>query len=736
MENRGQLEAAVQSYANCGDATIYFTRIAVVLDFPRRRHAIWMRFIGASPSAVLELRDEQPTRLHFFTGADPRRWQSSLRVYSELVYHDLWPGVDVMFRPEHGQLRYLIHAARASDRTRARFDFAGADRVTKPTGDALRIEIPGSDLSDRETTTAGTEHILRWGVDATSEAHSGPGPDAAGTLSWSTFLGGSDNDYAHGLDVDAVDQPVVTGYALSTDFPTTPGAYDSTHSSGYDVFVAKFDATGSTLLWATFLGGSQEDRPFALALDAGARVLIAGHTFSADFPTTAGAYDRMLNGTRDVFVTMLDASGASLRWSTYLGGAAGERAWGLALTEDGRAVIAGETGSADFPTTAGAHDTTIGGSVDGFVSEFDAQGQTLLWSTFLGGSSSDWINAVVLDRMHCPVTTGTTYSSDYPVTPSAFDHSSNGGGDAFVTKLAADGGSVAYSTYLGGSGTDVAYAVGLNRRGETVLTGSTDSANFPVTSGAFDVSYNGAGDIFIAQFDAAGAALPWSTFVGGSGLDEAFALILDPEGRPIVSGETASTDFPTSWNAFDRTYGGEQDAFVTQIRANGDSLCWSSFLGGRHWDSGWDFALDSTGNPLLTGPTRSGDFPTSAGAFDRVYNGGAEDVFLARFEIRTPTAVSPMGGTETRLWAGPNPFPGAVLLRFHLVQPEAVQLLVFDAAGRRVATWLPEMRAAGPNSLVWSGCEAPNGLPVPGGVYWVRLQTPSRVLQTKVIRLR
>jgi len=736
VENCGQLAAMVHSYVNCGDATIYFTKTAVVLDLPRRQHALWMRFTDANASTVLELRDEQPTRLHYFTGADPRHWRSDRRVYSELVYRDLWPGVDVVFRPEPGQLRYWIRAGAASDRTGARFEFEGADRVAKSGSGALRIEIPGHACTDCAVSPAGTERVLRWGSGAASEALPVPGPNAAGSLSWSTFLGGSSNDYSHGLAVDSADRPVVTGYALSTDFPTSPGAYDSTHAGGYDVFVAKLDAGGSTLLWATFLGGNQEDRPFALALDASGHVVVAGHTFSADFPTTPGAYDRILNGTRDVFVAMLDADGSSLRWSTYLGGAAWERAWGMALTTDGRPVVAGETSSTDFPTTLGAYDTALGGGVDGFVTELEADGRSLRWSTFVGGSSSDWINAVALDHLQRPVAAGTTYSADYPVTPGAFDPSANGVADGFVTKLAADGGTAVYSTYLGGAGVDVAYALGVNAQGQAVVTGSTTSADFPVTAGAFDVSYNGGGDLFVAQFDTAGAALSWSTFVGGSAVEEAYALILDPEGRPMVAGETASADFPTTWDGFDRVYGGNRDAFVTQVRATGDSLRWSSFLGGGQWDSGWDFALDSTGNPLLTGPTRSGDFPTSAGAYDRVYNGGAEDVFVTRFELRTPAAADPVGPSALRLWAGPNPFRRSVQLRFHLSQPGAVQLSVFDAAGHRVAALLPEMRAAGANSLVWPGRDPERGVPVPGGVYWLRLQTPSRVLHASVIRVR
>lgn len=733
IENRGQVAAAVRYYAYCGEAVVSFTATAVVVDLPHSSGAIRLRFIDSRPTANLLPREELPGRLHFFTGSDPARWRSNLRLHSELVYREVWPGIDVVFQLEGAGLQYRVEAAAGSDPARARFDFDGAERITTSADGTVVLAMPVHDMVDRPASTDGATRILSWGTGTATSTDSTDDGGVSGTLSWSTLLGGLDNDYPHGLAVDALDRPVVTGYTRSTNFPVMPGAYDSTHSGSYDVFVAKLDASGSSLRWATFLGGYGEDRPFALALSPGGDILIAGHTYSPDFPTTNGGFDRSLDGVRDAFVARLDSTGAVLLWSTYLGGVGLERSWSLVVGADDRAVVAGETSSADFPTTAGAHDRTLGGSFDAFVTQLDTGGNSVLWSTFLGGSANDWVQAMVFDTLQRPLVAGTTCSTDFPVTPAAFDRTYHGGCDAFVAQLSTGGDSLVTSTYLGGSGSDIAHAVG-SRPGRIVVAGSTVSSDFPVTSQAFDVSYNGGGDAFIAELDDSGTTLDWSTFLGGGDVDEIFAMVLDHAGRPIVSGETSSADFPTTWDGIDRVYGGNQDAFVTRLDPAGETLDWSTFLGGGQWDSGWDFALDTSGNPLLTGPTRSTDFPTTVGAYDRSYNGGGEDVFLVRLAIAPVTDASPAGTARGHLKVVPNPSDTALRIEFTLARTADVHLQVFDVAGHRVAQQALGFRSAGRHEVVWSGLDA-RGTRLPPGVYWLRVETGGQNVSAKVVRM-
>jgi hypothetical protein len=731
IENRGQLPEGVRYYASCREATIYFTDTAVVVDLVPQRYALWMRFAGARAPLRLAGGGVSPTRLHFFTGGGPG--SLAARAYSEVVYRAAWPGLDVCFRVEHEQLFYCIRPAPGADLRQARFEFEGATQIMTELDGTRELRIPGRSLHDSAVSPTGLDRVVRWGCRLSTDAGSDPAVDNASSLTWSTLLGGADNDYSHGVALDAANCPIVTGYTHSLDFPVTPGAHDSIQSGSYDVFVARFAADASSLLWATFLGGSLEDRPFALALDRAGNIVVTGQTFSPDFPTTQDAHDRVLDGSRDVFASKLDPSGSVLLWSTYLGGSAWERAWGLALDADDRPVLAGDTGSIDFPTTSKAYDQVWSGGAEAFVTKLEADGETLTWSTFLGGSSNDVINALAIGATGRPIVTGTTLSNDFPVTVGAYDGTPNGGADAFIATLAAPGDSLVWSTYVGGSGPDVAYGLRLNRRGQAVIAGSTASVDFPVTIGALDGSANGNGDVFVAALDASGLA--WSTYLGGSDADEAYALVLDPDDRPIVSGETASVDFPTTLNGFDRSYGGNRDAFVTQLDATGATLRWSTFLGGGEWESGWDFAVDSGGDPLLTGPTRSSDFPTTEGAFDRSYNGGGEDAFVLRLSLppfETSVFIPPMT-LPLRAW--PNPFRESVELRFQLLRPSVMRLLVHDAAGRRVIAITPGFGASGPYSLAWSGLDA-RGRPVAPGVYWVRLETGGSVQQTKVVRTR
>jgi hypothetical protein len=231
------------------------------------------------------------------------------------------------------------------------------------------------------------------------------------------------------------DNAYVTGATSSADFPTTPGAFDITLGGPSDVFVTKLNASGSALIYSTFLGGTGLDRGIDIAVDGRGRAYVTGETSSADFPTTPGAFDITLGGPSDVFVTKLNASGSALVYSTFLGGSDSDAGLGIAVGTRDRAYVTGETRSADFPTTPGAFDRTLGGSNDAFVTKLKASGSALVYSTFLGGSNLDLGFGIAVDGEGRAYVTGITASPTYPTTPGAFDTTFNGGEDAFVTKL-------------------------------------------------------------------------------------------------------------------------------------------------------------------------------------------------------------------------------------------------------------------------------------------------------------
>jgi hypothetical protein len=392
----------------------------------------------------------------------------------------------------------------------------------------------------------------------------------AGTaLVYSTYIGGSGIDIARDLAIDATGAVYITGETTSSNYPRR-NAYDNFYGGGYDVFVTKLNPVGDDLVYSTYLGASNNERGLSIAVDASGSAYVTGVAQFGGFPTTLGAYDRTYNGgNSDVFVTKFTPDGTALDYSTYIGGASDvEEGFGIAVDGAGSAYVTGYTESNDFPTTAGAYDTTYNGGNfqgDGFVSKLSADGSALLYGTFLGGNRDDFGMGIVVDATGAMYITGYTDSSSYPTTAGALRMSFGGGfADAFVSKLSADGTALAYSTFLGGSETDRAYDIALNPYGEAHIVGYTLSGDFPVTAGAYDVIYAGVQDVFLTRLSATGDSLVYGSFVGGTDIDYGYGIALDPFGVAYLTGETRGF-FPTSPIAYDTTFNGIRDAFVTKL---------------------------------------------------------------------------------------------------------------------------------------------------------------------------
>jgi len=334
---------------------------------------------------------------------------------------------------------------------------------------------------------------------------------SSGVLVYATYVGASWDDYPRGIAVDVSGTATVAGFTNSLDFPVTagvvkpsrnPGLYD-----GADGFVTKLAPNGSSAIYSTYLGtNSGTDEVMALALDANGCATVTGWTTSGGFPTTATAYDRTLSSGHEVFVTRLNATASGYLFSTFLGGCAADEAYGIAVDGSGASYVTGYTTSADFPTTSGAPQRTFGGAgyYDAFASKLSADGSTLAWSTFLGGSGDDrgWSIACYTDGQ-CAVAGGVS-SSNFPTTAGAHRTTPAGGADAFCTVINAAGTALRYSTYLGSTGTDCSNGVAFQPNGNVVSGGVTDNTSFPATVQAYDVCQNSAGlnDIFVSSLDA------------------------------------------------------------------------------------------------------------------------------------------------------------------------------------------------------------------------------------------
>ncbi|MEW5985457.1 MAG: SBBP repeat-containing protein, partial [Chloroflexota bacterium] len=318
-----------------------------------------------------------------------------------------------------------------------------------------------------------------------------------------------------------------------------------------------------------------------------------------------------------------------LVYSTFLGGSVYDEGFDIFADDSGTAYVAGSTQSPNFPTTPGVYDPTQNGSTDAFVVQLNADGTGLLFATFVGGSGADtgWAMAVKGEVY----LTGFTQSTNFPVTAGAYDTTHNGNSDVYVAKLSATGAELLYATYLGGSGIDDGRGIGVDGDGNAYVAGYTASTTFPTTAGAFDTTFNGIGpDAYVTKLNAAGTALVYSTFLGGSGWEWAEGLDVNAEGFAFVTGRTDSALFPTTDGSFDTTYNsGFNDGFVTKINQSGSALSYSAFLGGNDQEEGNDVVVDGSGNAYVTGYTYSGNFPVTDGAYDTTLN-GSYDVYVVK----------------------------------------------------------------------------------------------------------
>jgi hypothetical protein len=405
---------------------------------------------------------------------------------------------------------------------------------------------------------------------------------AGSALVYSTFLGGSTGDGASDLAIDGSGSVYVTGGTDSADFPTTPGAFDKSRQGDVDSFIVKLNPSGSGLEYSTLLGGTERHCCGAgesigdVAVGPDGSAYVTGDTDALDFPTTPGAFDRTKReGDTDAVVTRLNPAGSALVYSTFLGEIGFDQANDIQVDRAGNAFVVGSTDSVHFPTTPGAFDR---GFKSMFVTKLNSAGSALVYSTFLGGGGGEIEipEGLAIDGGGSVYVTGQTDSGNFPTTPGAFDRKISPP-DAFVTKLNPAGSALVYSTFLGGGRpkptdplwVDIGWGLALDQNSNAYVTGGTNSPDFPTTPGSFDRSRNSeSGDVFLAKLNVAGAALVYSTFLGGRGADVGLSVAVDSEGRAYVTGVTrASPRFPTTRGAFDRTFGGGYEGFVAKLDA-------------------------------------------------------------------------------------------------------------------------------------------------------------------------
>jgi hypothetical protein len=649
-----------------------------------------MKLVGSNPKAKVIALDELPGKSNYFLGNDPQKWRTNVPTYAKVKCKGVYPGIDLVYYGNQRQLEYDFVVSPGADPRVIALSIDGADKmeidaqgdlllraeagdvrlhkplvyqpspspgsfnpkskITNPKFLDARFVLRSSSIDNRQSSINNSRFEIAFEI-ASYDPRLPLVIDPV--LSYSTYLGGSGGDAANAVAVDADGNAYVTGNTSSIDFPTQ-NALQPGSAGPLDIFVAKLTPGGSSLAYSTYFGGRATDLPREIAVDSYGNAYVMGVTRSGDFPTL-NAFQTGRSGMCDAFVFKLDPTGSALLYSTYLGGSGVEdpsdpRTGGIAVDSAGNAYVTGTTDTSDFPTK-NAIQSYAGGTCgtapddypcpDAFVAKFNTNlsgEESLVYSTYLGGSGSDKGFDIAVDLSGNAYVTGVTASVDFPTTLGALQRTYRGVQNAFVTKFGPEG-SLIYSTYLGGTTLgDRGEGIAVDTEGNAYVTGSADSTDFPTTAGAFQVNANGGDciwypcdDAFVSKLNPAGAALVYSTYLGGSGGDKGSAIAVDSEGNAYVTGPTNSANDFLMVNPIQPTHAGGTcvwedgtaypcfDAYVAKLSAAGNALLFSTYLG-----TGSDVAVDPSGNIYVAGGTWSADFPITPGAFQTSLRGPSD----------------------------------------------------------------------------------------------------------------
>ncbi len=663
---------------------------------------ISVEFAGANKGFTVQPEDPLESHTNYLLGNDASKWRTNIVNYSRVICGGVYPGIDIVLYGREDQLEYDFVLSVGASPKRIRMSISTERGIELDSnGDAI-LHADFGDIRQHKPQAHQEEHGVRRSVDVHYRLFS---PNQIGIevgpynpklplivdpmLSFFDIVG---DGYGQRVALDEAHNIYVAGFVASSLSPSTPGSFQmSYHNNGFcsrgegppgpcdDMYITKWDPSGTRLMWATYLGGSSDDWLAGMAVDAAGNVYLTGWTSSPDFPTTPGTIQPSYFGTRgplgytlvgDAFVTKLNSSGTGLVYSTFLGGTNSDAASAIAIDAEGNAYITGSTASTDFPITSGALQKQIrtpqaGINSTAFVAKLNPTATKLIYSTYLGGSGGDGGTTIAIDQSGIAYVAGNTTSMDFPTTPGAYQPSVHnsvfsvfGGGHGFLARIDPSGSSLLSATYFGGSAGDQLTSLVLDSANDIYLAGSTESTDLPTTPDALQrhiaesVCANAndihlpCSDVFVAKFNSTASNLLYSTFLGGTGTDMPSDLQVSADGRIFVTGSTDSSDFPVTENAFQpcsRAAFQGQNAFLIEFKP-GTPLGYSTYFGGTSGATTTGMAIDGDGGVYVTGTSIPGivgfDFPPAPAPFVQLGATGLGGMFLAKFDFGT--APSPV----------------------------------------------------------------------------------------------
>lgn len=659
-----------------------------------------MRLVSGNPDASMAALNELPGKSNYFIGNDPSKWRTDVPNYARVAARGVYPGIDLVYHGNQGQLEYDFEVAPGASPHAIRLALDGARSVSVDAQGSLVVSVRGGDVLFRAPVAYqeenGVRHVVpsryvmlkRSQIGFRLAKYDTRRPLVIDpTLAYSTYIGGGSIDGANAIAVAPDNTAFITGGTFSSNFPVVHPVL--AYGGGEDAMVAKVSADGATLLYASFLGGSNQDFGNGIAVDTFGDAYVTGATDSPNFPVTPLVFNTLCGSDGKCgasynvpgyivfngFVTELNPAGSSLVYSSFIGGYQETQGNAIAIDSAHNAYITGEIGPTIEPQqngpayyfpVNGGFQAANGGAGDVFVLKVDATASDALYSSYLGGADEDIGFGIAPDSDENAYVTGLTYSSQtetppFPTTENALQTTYGGGGDAFLVKInttTTGSASLVYSSYFGGTALEQASGIVVDAAANAYITGTTTSTastlGFTVPAGAYqpdcalDTLGLCEGDAFIAKFNPAksgAASLVYFTYLGGTGADAGYGIALDPSDNVYLTGSTVSSDFPVTSGVFQAKYaGGDADAFVAELTLAGKGtadLDYASYLGGSNTDIGYGIGVDISGNAYVAGQTCSNDFPVA----DALQSapGGSCDAFVSKISTLPGVTLSPAG---------------------------------------------------------------------------------------------
>lgn len=657
IPNKGQVNKKVLFYAEAPGYTLWITKQGLIFDSLRNtgRDVSWLIFKNINKNPEVVPLDAIRHKVNYFKGKHSSTWKLNISAAKAVLYKNIYKNIDLKVYGRGRQVEYDWIIKPGGDPADIAFVYRGVKSTRMDNKGNLVIGTGFGELLHKKPLAyqpgkignkAGRQEDSKAvgpkGDDREAAEHRKNIPvafkkisgnsygfltgaydkkekliiDPLVKLDYSTYLGGSEDDFGQDIAVDRNGNVYITGYTNSLNFPVKNPCQEN-YGGGLnwktesDVFITKLSADGSSYVYSTYLGGSNMDEGKSIAVDDKGCAYITGSTKSKDFPLKK-PFQRTFAGDRDLFITKLSADGSTILYSTYLGGANYEVGEGIAVDSKGNAYVTGCSDSPGFPTENPLLSTYRGGFGDAFVTKLSAGGTALIYSTFIGGEGSDSAKGIAVDSSGCAYISGETSSIDFPV-KNPFQWMLTAGGDfesfdAFVAKLSPAGETLLYSTYLGGTANDSCEDIAIDDSGCAYVTGVTGSSDFPLKNSLQQAPVSYINEvIFITKLCPEGSSLFYSTYLGAA-VDSGWGIAVDKAGCAYITGSTWSSDFPVK-NPFQESLSGLCDAFVTKLSCCGSSLSFSTYLGGSGFDQSRAIAVDDKGGVYITGYTGSTDFP-------------------------------------------------------------------------------------------------------------------------------